>query len=74
MAGSYNHCITDKGKLRKPSALLGMLDATGCPDVYEAIEEMYGMIWYLAEGDAEQVEQARHFYKDGLILSPGVKS
>jgi hypothetical protein len=81
MAGSYNHCVTNKGKLRAPKDLLGMLDAMPCGDVYEAIEEMYGMIWLLAgqlahitrEETASHVEEARQNYKRGLDLSPGVK-
>jgi hypothetical protein len=54
-------------------------------DVYEAIEEMYGMIWWLAEQKtlrndvlpaeawtaAEWVERARQSYHRGLDASPG---
>lgn len=79
MAGSYNHCVTGKGKLRDPRSLL--LDNGG--DYYEAVEEMYGMIWFLADqirqhdqGDddpAAIVEEARTHYRDGLALSPGVQ-
>lgn len=83
MAGSYNHVITNSGQLRNRLNVLDMLDARGCPDVYEAIKELYGMIWYLAnlvDGDgryeglmtkAQIVEEARQNYKDGLELSPG---
>jgi regulator of PEP synthase PpsR (kinase-PPPase family) len=55
-------------------------------DVYEAIEEMYGMIWYLAEEclyaerdyppvnpdreRAELIETARKKYLQGLYISP----
>lgn len=41
------------GSLLHPRPLLGMLEASGSGDVYEAIEEMYGMIWYLAKNLAE---------------------
>lgn len=40
-------------------------------DAYETIEEMYGMIWFLAEGDLAKVEQARVQWKAGIDLSPG---
>jgi len=85
MAGSYNHVVTKKGKLRAPDDLLGMLEARGRGDVYEAVEEMYGMIWFLAheigiengsdspEFVAKVVEEARLNYREGLEKSPGVK-
>lgn len=77
MAGSYKHCVDDEGKLFDPETLNGMLENGG--DVYEAVEEMYGMIWYLASqleetpGDGSMavlVEEARHRYKEGVELSP----
>lgn len=84
MAGSYKHVVTKSGKLRTPEKLLGMLE-TSSGDVYEAIEEMYGMIWDLAESVhfyeseavddpssvKEIVEHARVHYKRGIQLSPG---
>jgi hypothetical protein len=86
MAGSYNHCVADDGQLLVNEELQGML---GCHsgDVYEAIEEMYGMIWWLAEQKtlgshlnvaqpwtpAEWVERARQRYTYGLDRSPGTK-
>jgi hypothetical protein len=41
-------------------------------DVYEAAEQMFGMIWFLAGGDPARVEEARQLYREGLRLSPGV--
>ena len=73
MAGSYKHVVTDSGKLRQPRRLLDMLDCHH-GDVYEAIEEMYGMIWLLADGDAARVEDARQRYRDGISLSPGLQN
>ncbi len=80
MAGSYKHCVDDKGRFRG----VDLLDHLG--DAYEALEEMYGMIWYLAfehaqyAGDqhraaeaADLVEEARQSYKLGIERSPGVK-
>ena len=71
MAGSYYHCIhRETGKLRDSSSLSQMLENGG--DVYEAVEEMYGMIWYLAGGDELKVEEAQRMYRVGLQSSPGV--
>jgi hypothetical protein len=79
MAGSYNHCVDDQGRLRDPESLSGMLENGG--DVYEAVEEMFGMIWLLAaeltddeEGNTDEdlVRWAQENYKTGLTLSPGV--
>lgn len=64
MAGSYNHIITATGAFRGG----GLLDNKG--DVYEALEECYGMIWFLAQGDKARVEEARQHYQDGLKLAP----
>lgn len=73
MAGSYKHVTDENGKLYTPEDFVKMIGNPG--DAYEAIEEMYGMIWYLAgtidvELDA-QVEAARQNYLEGLELSPG---
>lgn len=46
MAGSYNHVISPSGDLASNQSVVSMLENGG--DVYEAVEEMYGMIWYLA--------------------------
>lgn len=70
MAGSYKHCVTPDGRLRDPEDLAGMLENGG--DVWEAVEELYGMVWLLAEGDASMVENARQNYEQGIGMSPGV--
>lgn len=72
MAGSYNHTVADDGRLRAPADLCGMLECSS-GDVYEAVEEYFGMVWYLADGDAERVEEARQNYRAGLDLSPGTR-
>jgi beta-lactam-binding protein with PASTA domain len=80
MAGSYNHVVTKKGKLLNPKNTLSMIDSNG--DVYETIEEMYGMIWDLADDVAEArgvtieqaVEEARKNYARGLDRSPGIQA
>lgn len=70
MAGSYNHCVKDDGTLRAPKDLARSLDNGG--DVWEAVEELYGMIWLLAQGRADLVEAACLKYKDGIdIFAPG---
>jgi hypothetical protein len=76
MAGSYNHVVTKNGNLASNQRVVGMLENGG--DVYEAVEEMYGMIWYLAAvllpvGSSltarAAVEEARQNYKIGLRLA-----
>lgn len=57
MAGSYNHVVTDSGNLRSPEMVDRMLENGG--DVFEAVEEMYGMIWWLA-----------HMAPDGAPTAP----
>lgn len=80
MAGSYNHVVKDDGSLAKPDRVCGMLECSS-GDVYEAVEEMYGMIWYLADQledqigvgsitTAQLIDDARKGYKEGLALSP----
>lgn len=68
MAGSYNHIVDKNGALRG----INLLENWG--DMYEAIEECYGMIWYLASGDAARVEEARRNYQKGLELAPQKQS
>ena len=85
MAGSYNHVVDDEGRLLDGEGINGMLECMS-GDVVEAVEEMYGMIWYLAsrlegyfsesryaneDGPAYWVEEARQNYREGLRLSPG---
>lgn len=75
MAGSYNHVIDDNGNLISPYEMDQMLENAG--DVFEAVEEMYGMIWWLAEKAVKTdmlspeslVEQACQQYTIGLALA-----
>ena len=69
MAGSYKHVTDDQGRLLCNRDVVGMLENGG--DVFEAVEEMYGMIWALAGGNKLRVLAAEKCYKDGLRLSPG---
>jgi hypothetical protein len=74
MAGSYNHCVDNDGRLLGWEELAGMLENGG--DVFEAVEEMYGMIWYLASTLSNEyitsqpptafIETARQRYETGL--------
>lgn len=74
MAGSYNHIVNKKGKFQGTKHLDHMGDA------YEALEECYGMIWWLAQRidngapvtNATWVEMAQQSYREGLEISPGV--
>lgn len=46
MAGSYNSVVTNSGNLKANEDIVESLETGG--DVFEAVEEMYGMIWFLA--------------------------
>jgi hypothetical protein len=81
MAGSYNHVITDQGNLVSNETFVKMIENLG--DAYEAVEEMYGMIWWLANrtpgdvsisGPEVLVEQARQNYEEGLKLAKANKN
>ena len=62
MAGSYKHVVNRKGEFTG----IGLIDNLG--DAYEALEEMYGMIWYLARGDSDMVSRANQKYVEGIAL------
>lgn len=66
MAGSYNHAVTASGNLRSNEAFANMIENIG--DAYEMAEEMWGMIWFLAQGDPQRVELARTHYREGRRL------
>ena len=72
MAGSYKHAVDDAGRLRDWEEMADMATETQ-GDAYETIEEMYGMIWLLADGDAAQVEAARQSYRRGIEMSPSAQ-
>ena len=55
MAGSYNHVVANDGNLGSNEFIVDMLENGG--DVFEAVEEMYGMIWFLAAGQVEIAAQ-----------------
>jgi hypothetical protein len=61
--------VDDDGKLQTGEGILIATETQG--DAYETIEEMYGMIWYLANGDADLVEEARVNWQVGIERSPG---
>lgn len=68
MAGSYAHIVQKDGNLASNKRVANTLENGG--DVFEAVEEMYGMIWYLAGKYPGQekmmVEDARKYYLEGL--------
>ena len=77
MAGSWQHMTTRSGRLRDNESFCGMIENLG--DAYEAAEECFGMVWYLARLIAVQhrddparqnlmdfIEQARVNYREGL--------
>jgi hypothetical protein len=68
---------TRQGKLRNNESFCSMIENLG--DAYEAAEECYGMVWYLAarlaaihageQGQARYwVKAAEEHYQDGLRL------
>ena len=69
MAGSYNHAVNNNGLLRRDQSIA----AENLGDASETIEEMFGMIWWLASGSEDRVELARQNYRQGLAMSPGVE-
>ena len=83
MAGSYSHATTNNGRLRSNQSFPQLVENLG--DAYETVEEMYGMIHYLASmverlSPAEYpktheqiVEEARKNYRRGIQMSPGVQ-
>jgi hypothetical protein len=74
VAGSWQHMTTPKGKLRSNESFCGMIENLG--DAYEAAEECFGMVQYLAEQIAVEtnadrgqvIADAQEHYKDGLEL------
>lgn len=71
MAGSYGHIVQKDGNLRAPLMISNILDNGG--DVFETVEEMYGMIWYLATENVkwsgrekQMISDARRNYREGL--------
>lgn len=69
MAGSYDHCVAKDGQLLRSEDFADMIENLG--DAFEAVEEMYGMIWLMADGDQSIVFDARSRYLEGLEVSPG---
>ena len=69
MAGSYNHATDNDGRLRSTETMSTATETQG--DAYETIEELFGMVWFLADGDPYRVEEARQRYLDGIAVSPG---
>jgi hypothetical protein len=70
MAGSWNHMVTKTGKFRGTR----LLENLG--DCYEALEQCYGMVQWLAEQIATEVvadrqaviEDARQHSQNGIEL------
>ena len=78
MAGSYNHATNEDGSLRSPETMSNATETSG--DAFETIEELYGMIWWLATSNSETfeeatglVEVARQSYMEGLANAPQTK-
>lgn len=77
MAGSYGHIVQKDGNLRSNSMVVEMLETGG--DVFECVEEMYGMIWLLAATYAYKdpkaaVQDARRRYLEGLKMAKEINA
>jgi phosphoribosylanthranilate isomerase len=79
MGGSYQHVVSSSertlGQLLDPRDLDETLENPG--DVWEAVHEMFGMIWFLAghlnpDNPASAVKLAKRNYRSGIEISPGV--
>ena len=77
MAGSWQHMTTKSGKLRNNETFCDQIENGG--DFYEALEECYGMVQWLAaqladacpdtaHSRADWVDIAQANYQDGLRL------
>jgi hypothetical protein len=72
MAGSYGHIVQKDGNLASNGRVVDMLENGG--DVFECVEEMYGMIWFLAatygyQDPKKAVADARSQYREGLKMA-----
>lgn len=77
MAGGYGHIVQKDGNLRTNLAISNALDNGG--DVFETVEEMYGMIWYLIHENVKwsgkekaMIEEARRNSQTGLRVAKGI--
>lgn len=75
MPGSYGHIVQKDGNLSSHLRIVESLD--NGVDMFETVEEMYGMIWFLAGTYAYKdpkgaVEDARRQYREGLKIAKGV--
>ena len=74
MAGSWRHMTGRTGRFLNNENFCGMIENLG--DAYEAAEECYGMVQYLADVLAELtgvsrqdiIAEAEGHYKDGLRI------
>jgi len=74
MAGSWDHMVDDAGQFTGTTALENL------GDCYEALEQCYGMVWYLVSrmtdddrlGSFALIEAARAHSRDGIARSPGL--
>ena len=78
MADRYAKIVSSDGGLRTMKRTLEEIGAYS-PDAFETVEQLYGMLYYLAnqmadEKDAEKVPdiiaEARESYQLGLAMSP----
>lgn len=74
MAGSWQHMTTRSGELRNNESFCNMIENLG--DAYEAAEECYGMVQWLANefsvltgaSKTQIIREAEGHYQDGLRI------
>lgn len=71
MAGGYGHVVQKDGHLRSKGAIEEFLEKD---DLFACVEEMYGMIWFLAgvyaySDPKSAVSDARSQYREGLRMA-----
>lgn len=69
MAGGYAHIVQKDGNLMSHRRIVEILE--NGDDAFEVVNEMYGMIWFLAgiyayKDPRGAVEDARKQYREGL--------
>jgi hypothetical protein len=77
MAGSYGQIVQKDGNLASNRRVAEMLENDD--DVFETVEEMYGMIWFLVGNNPQwagrekaMIHEARRDYRQGLKVAKEV--
>lgn len=63
---SFSDCVDEDGALLRPIELAELL---GSEAAVEVVEQMYGMIWFLAGGVPDRVDLAERNFEMGILMS-----